>query len=449
MKNRFFLFLDELRSSYWFIPSLLATLAGILSIATIRIDENLERDVVWVMGLTYVNSPEGARAVLSTIASSMITVAGVVFSLTMVVLSLTSQQYGSLVIRNFIRDRGNQFVLGIFTATFIYCLLILRTIRGMEDNTAFVPHISLLVGLALAILSLAVLIYFIHHVSESIQASAIVTRISNNLNDTINDLFPAMVGHEPPEEKTPAVETLQILASPVYLLPTPQSGYLQVIEEDALLQTAIQNDIVIQLNHRPGEFVVKGELLLTIAPQNHVNDEVIHEIESAFVIGSQRTQTQDIEFIFMQLIGIGVRALSPGINDPFTAIMCIDRLGEALCLMMERQPPSRYRYDDHDQLRVIAVPMSFEDLFAFAFDQIRYYGREDIKVMVHLMQMITSIAICSSKCMPQHQPFLENYAEHLFQLASQNTTSILDKAQLDIAFQTAKQHFEAAAQQLL
>ncbi|NJO83766.1 MAG: DUF2254 domain-containing protein, partial [Blastochloris sp.] len=302
MKNRVVLIIDELRSSYWFIPSLLAMLAGLLSIVTIRLDEVVERDLIWVTGLIYVNSPEGARAVLSTIASSMITVAGVVFSLTMVVLSLTSQQYGSLVIRNFIRDRGNQFVLGIFTATFIYCLLILRTIRGLEDDNAFVPHISLLTGLGLAILSLAMLIYFIHHVSESIQASEIIKRISDNLHEAIENWFPSTLGTEQPDEHDEATSLANNMNVNAYPLAAPHSGYIQAIDESVLLKTASKHGLIIALHHRPGTFVIKDSPLAVVTPPQPVSDDIERNIISAFIIEGQRTQPQDVEFIFMQLV---------------------------------------------------------------------------------------------------------------------------------------------------
>ncbi|MDX2140547.1 MAG: DUF2254 family protein [Chloroflexota bacterium] len=195
MRSRLHVFWDDLRASYWFIPALMAVFALLTSVVTIRLDEGVGRELRWVTGLVYVDSAEGARAVLSTVASSMITVAGVVFALTMVVLSLSSQQYGPLVLTHFMRDRGNQIVLGVFTATFLYCLLILRTIRGGETDV-FVPHISVLVGLVLAVASLAVLIYFIHHIARTIQAPNIIARISDELNDKIDHQFPTKVGIE-------------------------------------------------------------------------------------------------------------------------------------------------------------------------------------------------------------------------------------------------------------
>ncbi len=273
MKNRFLAVRDRLSSSYWFVPAVMMVLALVLSIMTIQADQAIGSDLGWLTGLIYVDSSEVARAVLSTVASSMITGAGVVFSLTMVVLSLTSQQYGPLVLTHFMRDRGNQFVLGIFTATFIYCLLILRTISGVE-NSIFVSHISVLIGMDLSILSLAVLIYFIHHVSESIQAPNIIARISDDLMQTIDDLFPTKLGKErsPPDQESSQQTLLQQFDEEALVINTRESGYLQVVDDAALLKTASAHQLVVQNDVLPGSFFFKGQALVRVVSKSQLAD---------------------------------------------------------------------------------------------------------------------------------------------------------------------------------
>ncbi len=426
MKNRLLALQDQLSSSYWFIPAVMAVLAVILSVLMINIDEGIGRDLRWMTGLVYVDSPEGARAVLSTVASSMITVAGVVFSLTMVVLSLTSQQYGPLVLVHFMRDRGNQFVLGVFTATFIYCLLVLRTIRGGEENY-FIPHMSVLVGLGLAIASLAVLIYFIHHISEAIQGPNIIASLSDDLLTKIHDLFPAQLGKEisRPGDTALQEQYQKAFAGDGCEVRTATSGYLQLINEDELLRVARHHHLVIKLEVQPGEFLFRGQILVHVLPAEARSQAVIHAIRDAFVLGSRRTPAQDIDLIFTQLSALAVRSLSPAINDPFTAMMVIDHLGDALCAVLRGQRPSIYRYDDDEQLRVIAHAVNFETLLRSAFDQIRHYGQGDLKLDVRLLEVLLVLWQCTDK--PDLHRLLERYMANVYQEGQQRLTNSEDE----------------------
>lgn len=410
MNHRFLTLRENLRSNYWFIPFVTSILGIFLSILTIKLDEGIGRELAWVTGLVYVNSPEGARAVLSVIAGSMITVAGVVFSLTMVVLTLTAQQYGSLVLSNFLRDRGNQFVLGVFTATFIFCLLVLRTIRGVEAS-AFVPHISVLVGIGLAIASLGVLTYFIHDVSNSLRASTIVTRVSDDLMEAIEELFPSQIGLEAHAQQ-PLPELFDSESHP---LRAQTSGYLQYIDTDGLMDAATDSHTLIEIKYHPGQFIIKNSVVGQIWPISQVNQKLIKQIQSSLIIGDQRTQAQDIEFLIDQLVAIGVRALSPAINDPFTAMMVIDRLGEALCSLAPREMPSGFAYDSDDKLRLITHPVTFESMVKTAFDQIRHYGKDNIKVMIRLLRTLAIIRDCAAT--ETQKDSLSSYTEHVWEKA--------------------------------
>ncbi|MBX3065068.1 MAG: DUF2254 domain-containing protein [Anaerolineae bacterium] len=396
MANRITAFWERLRSSYWFIPSVMALLAIALSVVTIEVDNRYRAELANSLGFGYVESPEGAREILSTVASSMITVAGVVFSLTMVVLSLTSQQYGPLVLGNYMRDRGNQLVLGTFTATFIYCLLVLRAVRGIQDNT-FVPRLSVTVGFVLALASLGVLIYFIHHVSDSLRSSRITDRIADNLEAAINDMYPQQIGTNPQNHKISDTERLvstdfdQRAAS----IRNTSVGYLQMIDNAALLEVATKHDLIIKLRVHPGDFLLPDQPIAQVLHNSAQNsqraDKLTKAINETLITGSQRTQNQDIEFLFDQIVQIAVHALSPAINDPFTAIMCINQLGRGLCLLGNRQMPSPFRYDQHGNLRMVATTVTFDQLLHNAFDQIRHYGDGDQRVIRHLRETLDSM----------------------------------------------------------
>lgn len=383
--------LDSLRTNYWLLPALMAAVAVVAAVLLPMLDRDVQSRVPEGWGWTYTGGPEGARAVLSTVAGSMITVAGTVFSITIVALTLASGQFGPRLLRNFIRDRGNQFVLGVFTATFIYCLLVLRTVRG-TDHHLFVPSMSVTVGIALALIDLGVLIYFIHHVAISIQATRVIHIVNQELCQTIDRLWPVELGDEPPGVQ-PALpqEEARDGSDPVPIA-AKASGYVEVIDDEGILRIAQEHDLVVRLMRRPGQFVVKGSPLATIHPADHLKDELRDQINEVFTLGTHRTPFQDVEFAVDQLVEIAVRALSPGINDPFTAMTCIDRLGEALCRLAKRSVPSPYRYDEQQHLRVVTHAADFEGVVDAAFNQIRQYGRSSAGVLIRLLETFAVIA---------------------------------------------------------
>jgi uncharacterized membrane protein len=345
----------------------------------------------WLAGLDllYGGGTDGARAVLSTIAGSMITTAGVAFSITIVALTLASSQFGSRLLRNFIRDRGNQVVLGTFIATYLYCVLILRTVVSPRDGEAFVPHLSITVGVLLALASLAVLIYFIHHIAVTIQADHVIAAVGAELARSVDQLFPNPIGH--PAEP-PASEPAVTAGTPLEIA-SRETGYVQIIDTALLVQRARGAGLFMALTIRPGDFVVSGQVLARIWPRTRIseNDEAV--IRGACAIGPQRTQEQDIEFPIHQLVQIAVRALSPAVNDPFTAIACVERLGAGLCLLAGREFPPPILLDSDDAPRVRVPATSFERVVGTAFDQIREYGRSSSAVTLRLLETIGRIAV--------------------------------------------------------
>jgi uncharacterized membrane protein len=383
---------ETLRSSLWFVPALMIAVASGLSFVSIALDRGGAHQVIAKTGWVWGGGPDGAREVLSTIAGSMITVAGVVFSITIVAFQLASSQFGPRLLHNFMRDTGNQVVLGTFIATFLYSLLVLRTVRG-EGNDEFVPYLSVALAIVLAVVSLGVLIYFIHHVSVSIQASHVITVVGDELARVIERIFPQKLGHGAAVDSLSKEAVIpENFASAAHPIAAADSGYLQTIDTDKLMAVASTHNLLLELHYRPGHFIEQGSAFVLAWPDSRINEQVTKQINAALIWGPERTLTQDIEFAVNQLVEVAVRALSPGINDPFTAIRCIDRLGAVLCQLAERVMPSPYRYDDTDTLRVIVPPVTFASVTDTAFNQIRQYGRTSVAVTIRLLECIAAVA---------------------------------------------------------
>lgn len=379
MTLRFFNLWERLRSSYWFVPGLMAILATALSFGMAEVDEAYGSKFVQELGWIYTGGPDGARGVLSAIGSSVMGVAGTTFSITIAVLSLTSGQYGPRLLRGFMRDLGNQIVLGTFTSTFLYCILVLRTIRGTEQTT-YVPHFSVTVGVVLAILCVAVLIYFVHHVAESIQVSHIISSVGQDTDDAVRRLFSKDVGSGAATPRPPTIVAGTLVARSI--------GYVESIDGDALLKIATKHALVLRVEFRPGEYVMPEETLVSVWPALPKDHDALHD---AFSFGRRRTSSQDAEFAFLQLAEIAVRALSPGINDPFTAVQCLDRITASMCLLSRRPWPSSHRYDDSGDLRLVLKPVSPDEMVRAAYGHIRHAAKDTPFVLEKLRSCLDTL----------------------------------------------------------
>ena len=393
MKSRLLAIWDALRSSFWLVPAVMVLGAIGLSYLTTMLDERLDTSGLAGFGWIYAGSAEGARSMLSTIAGSMLTVAGLTFSITVAALTLASSQFGPRLLRNFMRDTGNQIVLGTFIAGYMYCLLVLGTVRGVEDN-AFVPQISVTVGVGAALAGVVVLIYFIHHIAQSIQVAHLIAVVGDELDEAIDRLFPDRIGHPAPgpNDRRGEEDALTEFERQAVAVPAFATGYMQAVDDNRLWKIATGDDLTVRLMHRPGDWVVRDTPLVETWPTDHGGHDLIERINNSFVLGIQRTPTQDVEFPIYQLVEIAVRALSPGINDPHTAMMCVDRLGAALCRLAGREIPSPYRYDEKGRLRVIARPVTWTGIADTAFNEIRQYGRESASVTIRLLETIALVA---------------------------------------------------------
>jgi len=416
----------------------MASLAVALAVIVVELDKAVAEDWPKRLDWIYSGGAEGASLLMGTVAGSMIAIAGTVFSMTLVALSLASSQLGPRLLRNFMRDTANQVVLGTFVATFVYCMLVLRTIRRV-DEVAFVPHLAVSIGMLLAMVSIGVLIYFIHHVSVSIQADEVVAKVGRELEEGIDKLFPGHLGQPgsevsraPSEAELPEPFTRE--ARPVGAL---EDGYLQLIDSDALMALASEEDLLLRLERRPGHYIVKGRAMVMVWPGDRVTEALVEKVNAAFVMGDQRTASQDVEFPFHQLVEIAVRALSPGINDPFTAIACVDRLGSGLCRLARRGMPSTYRFDDNRQLRLVAPGSKFAGIVDTAFNQIRQSARSNPAVAIRMLDAIAQIADHV-----QHAPdaaCLQRQADMILRGALEAVPEADDVLAVEEAFATATQ----------
>lgn len=382
---------ELLRGSFWFLPSLMAVGAMLLSFAAVQLDAAMEADAYGRFEFIYLFGPEGARAILSAVATSMITVAGLTFSITMLTLQLASSQFGPRLLRNFMRDRGNQVVLGTFISTFVYCLLVLRTVKGVEGSS-FVPHLAVAIGVVLAVAGLAVLIYFIHHTASSIRIETLLASLADETAATIDRLFPEKIGHgEPQQEVDPPDFSAGLTIRP------RSSGYVQSVDSDALLLLATEEDLVVSVSARPGTFVTERDPLLRVVASKALAEEKGDALRATLIVGTERTPYQDLDFSIRRIVEIAQRALSPGINDPTTALYCIDRLREALMRLAGRDMPSSWRHDERGRLRIVAAPVSFETLAAGAFAAVLHYSGSDPDVLQALASALDAVISAASR----------------------------------------------------
>jgi uncharacterized membrane protein len=366
--------------------------AVVLSYVLVEIDAALSLEAIRKLGWLYAFGPEGARAVLAAIAGSMITVAGLTFSITMLTLQLASSQFGPRLLRNVMRDRGNQVVLGTFISTFVYCLLVLRAVRGIEGASS-VPHVSVAAGVLLALASLGVLIYFIHHVASAIRIETVLAGLAREANAAIDRLYPERLGNEPPRdinEDNPAVLPDDFEQRAATVAPD-RGGYVQRIDTDALIALAREHDLVVRIEASPGRFVTMSDAALRAFPAERVSRQVASALQAVIAVGSDRSPDQDVAHALRLFVEIAQRALSPGVNDPTTALYCLDRLEEALERLATRELPSPLRFDAEGRLRVITEVATFEDLACPTLAAIARYGLEDADVVNRILNVIETL----------------------------------------------------------
>jgi uncharacterized membrane protein len=396
MKLRELNFWIQIRESMWFVPAVLVLGGLVLAPLMIALDTRFAVEISTWLPFVYDGGAEGARLILGTIAGAMATVVGIAFSIAIVVLQLAAAQYSPRVITTFRRDRGQQIVLGTYLATFVYSLLIIRQVSGpFEDAESFIPGLSMLVALGLAITCLGMLVYFVHHTSQQLRVADITKRIHHDLIGVSEYLFPEDVGepHTSELDDDELIEELESSSWPRVLVRSDRTGYLRQMEDGQLADLADSPLHAARVCLRVGEFVVQRGPLMELFFEEEIDDETRSEIvdraADCFLIGSWPTVSQNPGSGIQQLVDIALRALSPGVNDPTTAEQVMEQLGDWISRIAHRDFPRRIR-TSNDRMLVFPSP-SFDDYFRASFAQIRRAARTQVHVLHGLLTVFSRI----------------------------------------------------------
>ncbi|MGZ6562274.1 MAG: DUF2254 domain-containing protein [Solirubrobacteraceae bacterium] len=420
---------EALRTNLWLVPTIEVVVAVALYFGTHALDKAALSGSITLPSWMTFGTADAARQILTTLAAAVITVVGIVFSITIVTLTLASTQFGPRMLRNFIRDRGTQFTLGTFVATFVYATLVLISIGPGSRGKNFVPHLSITTAVGLVTLSMAVLIYFIHHIAVSIQLPHVIASIAKDLSRAID--AEASDDRVSLESGPSVPELLRRMTDAGGAVPAPASGYLQFIQHETLIALAAEKGAVIRLLHRPGHFVVRGHPLATVWPPGAA-DAVSRALRVAHITGSNRTLAQDLAFAVDQLVEIAIRALSPAVNDTFTALTCIDWLGESLCKVTTLWLPLRVHRDSHGYVRVITAHVSYARLIERAFEKIRQAGREMPAVFIRQLEALSKIAQHTTT--EEQRALLLEQAGLILEASEQSVSQAADRADVQRAY---------------
>lgn len=430
MKTRIRHFLELISTNIWMVP--LAFLIGSILIAFLNfyLDTTLiARHIQFPEFFIYFNNSENISTMLSVSASSILGVAGVSFSITIASLTLASQQFGSRLLRNFMMDRFNQTVLGIFIGTFMYCMMMLQFTSSMDLNKT-TPFISMMGLMILVITSLLMLVFFIHHIAVSIQADTVIADVNGALKLQLSNLFPEERSESKHLPDTPPADEQSALfndqATPILV---KKSGYLQGVDFESLIKFIIDKDIAVKLTVKPGDFLIQNSLMgFCLASDKQKKDfkaELNDPLNNHLLVGQKGTAEQDPEFGIRQLVEVAVRALSPGINDPFTAITCIDRLGDNIAFLMNRQFPSDHHFDEEGRLRLLNKAFSFEGIVEASFNQIRQHGRSDVAVTIRLLDTLLCLAYQARST--EHAKAIHTQVNALYSASNDNFNAEKDR----------------------
>jgi uncharacterized membrane protein len=383
---------EALRTNLWVVPTALSGLTVLLFAITLSVDLAAFAGSLRLPSWVDSGSPDAARQILAAIAAAIITVVGVVYSITIVALTLASTQFGPRMLRNFVRSFGIQLTLGVFVATFLYSVLALITI-SQQGARVFVPHLTITVDFVLVLADLGVLIYFIHHVATSIQLNQVIAGIAADLNRGI-DVEAAVAA----EERRNAISQIGPSEADVEAwleehgarVLAVKSGFLQVIDRDLLVTEARRAGAVVRLLYQPRHFIVERRELAHVWPPEAA-PAIQRTLERAHFVGPYRTRSQDMVLAIDQLVEIAIRALSPAVNDTFTALACIDWLSAGLARLAAVPMPDRVHRDPTGHIRLIEAELPYRRLVDRAFDKVRQAGRGMPAVAIRQLEALARI----------------------------------------------------------
>jgi uncharacterized membrane protein len=417
---------DGLRASLWFLPGLTVVCSVALAVALVEADARVSRELLAEYPRLFGAGAEGSRGMLGAVAGSMITVAGVTFSITVVALSLASSQYTPRVLRNFMGDRANQAVLGVFVGVFTYCLVVMRTVRGGGEGE-FVPSLSVAFAVVLALVGIGFLIYFIHHTAESIQASSIIASAARETVAAVDRLFPEEMGRGGDEADDDGEEPRGLVWREVV---SKKTGYVQSVDVEALISLAAEREAVLRMECGVGDFVVEGGPLASVNLASAPDAGTAARLAGAFTVSRFRTVGQDAAFGVQQIVDIALKALSPGVNDTTTAVTCVDYLAAVCARVAGRRVPDPRRYSG-GRLRVLARGATFEGLLDGAFDQIRESAAGNAAVILRLFHALGEVARRTTS--GRRLAHVAEHAVRLRSLAERSVKSEYDRARIDDA----------------
>ena len=438
MLHRLRLWWDRFINSLWILPAAIVVGGVVLASVLVEFSPGLSDEVISRYPRLFGAGADGARGMLSTIASSMITVAGVTFSITIAAVAQTSAQYTPRVLRTFMGDRANQAVLGTFVGIFAYCLVVLRTIRSGNEGS-FVPPTAVLGGFLFALVGVGVLVYFIVHITQSLQAASILNRVSHETVEAVDRLFPARLGTPAAEVDDSTRPTLAALRSARWhLVCSDESGYIEGIDDDGLLTFARERGLVVRMELGVGDFAVAGAPLAAVTPvdpdaqaQRGANTDEDKSVEDAlnalYSVSAYRTVAQDAAFGILQIVDVALKGLSPGINDTTTAVTCVGHLTAVLAAVAQRHIPDPIRVED-SHIRVIAVGPTFASLVATAFDDVRRSAGNNVTVLRRILDGLDTVGFCTAN--PERRRVLIAHVDHVVRTVEREIKAPEDQALL-------------------
>jgi uncharacterized membrane protein len=416
---------EALRTNLWLVPTVEILAAVALFAGTYALDRASYDGTLQLPSFVISGSADAARQILTAIAAAVITVVTLVFSITIVTLTLASTQFGPRMLRNFIRDRITQVTLGTFVATFVYAILALVSISP-GSRGEFVPHASITMTMLLVLVDVLVLVVFIDHIAKSIQLPQVIASIAGDLARAID----AEAGERPgtvAKAGPSLAEATTRLDEDSAVVRAHQSGYLQFVRLDSLLDVAAGSGAVIRLLQRPGHFVTEGQPLAEVWPAAAAPG-VARSLGGAHATGPHRTLTQDLSFAVDQLVEIAIRALSPAVNDTFTALACIDWLGDGLCKIAERWRPEAVHRDATGRVRVITVTPRFRRLTERAYEKIRQASRGMPAVMIRQLDALTQVMAHTTG--PDQRAVLIEQAQMILRLSEESVSEPADREEV-------------------
>lgn len=378
----------SIRGSLWFMPVLLFAFSVAAALGLVQLDNWLDAQETRYLPDALFAGPDGARQILSVIASSTITVAGVIFSITILTLSLAAAQYSPRVLRSFMRDRLNQTVLGVLVAVFSYSLLVLRAIRS--NGETFVPQISLWFGILFVLVAIGFFIAFIHNTAVSIQAPEIVSRIAHESLSALNAVRETSHEDESAETDDSTPHSQQLENVSWRRIPARESGYVQDVDTTQLFEIACKHNIILRVERPVGDFAVAGRPLVSVGGAKNADKSLIQHVQQQFGINSYRTVEQDPAFGVRQLVDIALKALSPSSNDTTTAIHCIDYLGVILHQAIQGAALPQTHLQN-GKVRLILEQPETSHLIDLAFNEIRQSVEGNVAVLLRMFRLIRQL----------------------------------------------------------